>query len=225
MFFDRDASYAVGLADALRHRGPEPIGEVVMSLLMGGVPLDRWQDFDEAHALRLFRRFREVADGSPALRAAPYHELERFVATVGAALAERVGADPEDPEVTLTAIVIAGLARVWARATFIHVQRVSSMAALEEAVRNDVLRALRIAMPTLNAFDDLVAGAARQDRPRPTPGRLSGRGDSGAGQGAVLAFEPHPGCPRRTHEIVREDRRRSWRSPRDVRPGGTRGYE
>jgi AcrR family transcriptional regulator len=165
MFFDRDASYAVGLADALRHRGPEPIGEVVTNLLVGSVPLDRWQDFDEAHALRLFRRFCEVAESSPALRAAPYHELERFVATVGAALAERVGTDADDPEVTLTTIVIAGLARVWARATFIHVQRVSSMAALDEAVRSDVLRAIRLATPTLNAFDDIDVRAPREDRP------------------------------------------------------------
>ena len=110
-----------------------------------------------SHALRLFRRFCEVADSSPALRAAPYVELERFTAIVGAALAERIGGDPDDPEVTLAAIVIAGLARVWARATFPHVQRASSMAALERAVRADVERALRIAAPTLDAFDNLDA--------------------------------------------------------------------
>ena len=82
-------------------------------------------------------------------------ELERFTATVGPALAERIGADSDDPEVTLTAIAIAGLARVWARATFIHIQRVSSMTALGDAVRNDMNRALRLATPTLTAFDDL----------------------------------------------------------------------
>jgi len=157
MFFDRDESYAEALAEAVRHRGAEPLGEVVVNTLIGGVPLDRWQDLDEAHALRLFRRFCEVADSSPALRAAPYVELERFTATVGTALAARVGMDSDDPAVTLTAIVIAGLARVWTRATFTHVQRVSSMAALEGAVRADVIRALRIATPTLSAFDNLDA--------------------------------------------------------------------
>jgi hypothetical protein len=45
---------------------------------------------------------------------------------------------------------------VWARATFIHVQRVSSMAALDSAVRSDVLRAVRIATPSLAAFDRLA---------------------------------------------------------------------
>ncbi len=156
MFLDRDESDAEALADAVRHRGAEPLGEVVVNSLIDGLPLDRWQDLDEALALRLFRRFCEVADSSPALRAAPYLELERFTATIGAALAARIGTDSDDPEVTLTAIVIAGLARVWVRAAFIHVQRVSSMAALEEAVRNDVIRALRIAAPTLSAFDNLA---------------------------------------------------------------------
>ncbi len=155
MFFDRDESFADALAEAVRHRGAEPLGEVVVNVLIGGVPLDRWQDLDEAHALRLFRRFCEVADSSPALRAAPYVELERFTAIVGAALAERIGADPDDPEVTLAVIVIAGLARVWAHATFMHVQRASSMAALESAVRADLIRALRIATPTLSAFDNV----------------------------------------------------------------------
>lgn len=157
MFFDRDESYAGALAEAVRHRGAEPLGEVVVAALFGGVPLDRWQDLDEALALRLFQRFCEVADSSPALRTAPYVELERFTATVGAALAERIGADPDDPEVTLTAIVIAALTRVWARSTFTHVQRVSSIAALEGAVRADLVRALEIATPTLDAFDNLDA--------------------------------------------------------------------
>lgn len=155
MFFDRDESYAEALAEAVRHRGAEPLGEVVVNALIGGVPLDRWQDLDEPHALSLFRRFCEVADSSPALRAAPYVDLERFTATIGAALAARVGAASDDPEVTLAAIVIAGLARARVRAVFTHVQRVSSMAALADAVRNDVIRALRIAGPTLSAFDSL----------------------------------------------------------------------
>src|SRR5664280_3357990 len=89
MFFDRDESYAEALAEAVRYRRAEPLGEVVVNALGGGVPLDRWQDLDEAHALRLFRRFCEVAESSPALRAAPYIALERFTATIGAALAER----------------------------------------------------------------------------------------------------------------------------------------
>jgi AcrR family transcriptional regulator len=140
-------------------RGPAPwaesLGEVVVNTLFGGIPLDRWAGMDEAHSLRLFRRFCEVAESSPTLRAAPYIEFERFTATVGASLAERIGRDSDDPEVELTAIVIAGLARVWALATYTQVQRVSSLAALERAVRADVIRAAHLAAPTLDAFDNL----------------------------------------------------------------------
>jgi hypothetical protein len=110
---------------------------------------------DEAHSLRLFRRFCEVAESSPTLREAPYIELERFTATVGASLAQRIGRDSDDPEVELAAIVIAGLARVWTRATFTHVQKLSSFAAIERAVRADVSRAAHLAAPTLDAFDNL----------------------------------------------------------------------
>ena len=42
MFFDRDESYAEALAEAVRHRGAEPLGEVVVDALIGGIPLDRW---------------------------------------------------------------------------------------------------------------------------------------------------------------------------------------
>jgi hypothetical protein len=59
--------------------------------------------------------------------------------------------------VELTAIVIAGLARVWALATYTQVQRVSSLAALERAVRADVTRAAQLAAPALDAFDDLYS--------------------------------------------------------------------
>ena len=155
MFFDRTDSSADALAEAVRHPGGGPLGEVLLNALFGGFGMDRWDGMGEAIALRLFRRFCEVAVSSPALRAAPYAELEGFTATVGVSLAERIGADPGDPEVELTAIVVAGLARESTQATFRHVQHAPSFAELDRSVRADVIRALRIATPTLDAFDNL----------------------------------------------------------------------
>jgi AcrR family transcriptional regulator len=155
MFFDRSESHAGALAEAVRHRGTASLREVVVDTLFDRIPLDRWAGMDEAQSLRLFRRFCEVAESSPTLRAAPYVELEHFTETVGAALAERIDRDPDDPEVEFTAIVLAGLARVWALATYTQVQRASSLAALEVAVRADVTRAAQLAAPTLDAFDKL----------------------------------------------------------------------
>jgi AcrR family transcriptional regulator len=173
MFFDRSESNVEALADAVRHRGPEPLSDVVVNTLFGGIPLDRWAGRDEAQSLRLFRRFCEVAESSQTLREAPYIELGSFTATVGASLAERIGRDAGDPEVELVAIVIAGLSRVWALATYRHVQKVSSLAALERAVRADVGRAAHLAAPTLDAFDKLdgrpLPGSAPQPRRSQSP--------------------------------------------------------
>jgi len=157
MFFDRTESNVEALAVAIRLRGPERLSDVVVDALFGGLPLDRWDGQDEAQSLRLFRRFCEVAESSQTLRDAPFIELERFTTTVGAALAERIGRDAGDPEVELAAIVVAGLSRVWALATYRQVQKVSSLAALERAVRADVIRAAHLAAPTLDAFDNLAS--------------------------------------------------------------------
>ena len=164
MFFDRTDSSADALAEAVRHPEDGPLGEALLKALFGGVEMLRWEGIEEAQALRLFRRFCEVAISSAALRAAPYAELEGFTATVGASLAERIGADPGDPEVELTAIVVAGLARESTQATFRHVRHASSFAALERSVRADVARALRIATPTLDAFDNLGIRPRQLDR-------------------------------------------------------------
>jgi AcrR family transcriptional regulator len=169
MFFDRSDASVVALVEAVRRRGPERLSDIVVDTLFGGIPLDRWVGQDEAQSLRLFRRFCEVAEGSQTLRQAPYIELERFTEMVGAALAERVGRDAGDPEVELAAIVIAGLSRVWALATYRHVQRVSSLAALESAVRADVGRAAHLAAPTLDAFDDPDSWHAAGTNTRPHP--------------------------------------------------------
>jgi AcrR family transcriptional regulator len=164
MFYDRSESFAEAIADAVRHRGDKPLEEVLLDAMIGGVPVGLWPGVDEARAMRLFRRFCEVAESSPVLRAAPFAEAEHFTATVGASLAERVGCEPNDPEVGLAAFVIAGLGRVSARSAFFHVQRVPSMDALGRAVRADVIRALKIAAPALEAFDNVDRQSGRRNR-------------------------------------------------------------
>ena len=103
----------------------------------------------------LFRRFCEVATGSPTLVAARFADLPRFIDEVSIALAQRVGAEPIDPEVQLATLVIAGLVRVRLESTFHHVQQATSFAALNDAVRRDILRAAQLAEPSLTAFDNM----------------------------------------------------------------------
>ena len=77
----------------------------------------------------------------------------------------------------LTAIVIARLSHVRVQATYRQVRTKSSIAALRRAVQADVVLALRIGAPTLDALDgvDGKAAAARkvsgeQDRSSGPPG-------------------------------------------------------
>ena len=155
MFFDRSEAMTNAVADAVRERGRASLVEAVVQSLGGGIRPGRWGALDEAGQLHLFRLFCDAATGSPTLVAARFADLPRFIDEVSIALAHRIGADPIDPEVQLATLVIAGMVRIRLESTFHHVQHVTSLAALNKAVKRDVLRAARLAEPTLAAFDNM----------------------------------------------------------------------
>jgi AcrR family transcriptional regulator len=155
MFFDRSESMIGAVADAVRERGSASLVDAVVQSLGGGVHLRRSKALDDAAQLQLIRLFSDEATRSPALVAAQFADLPRFIDEISGALAQRVGADPHDPEVQLATVVIAGLLRVGLQSTFHHARQVTSVAALNDVVRRDLLRAARLAEPTLTAFDDL----------------------------------------------------------------------
>jgi AcrR family transcriptional regulator len=176
MFLDRSESMIIAVADAVRERGSDSLVEAVVQALVG-IHSGQWEALDkeasspsacethgqqppadEARQLWLSRLFVGVATGSPTLVTARLADLTHFTDEVSVALAQRVGADRNDPEVLLTTLVIAGIDRVRLQSTYLHVQDVTSLAALNDAVHRDVLRAARLAEPTLKAFDDLVVG-------------------------------------------------------------------
>ena len=166
MFFDRSEAMINALADAVRDRGGVPLVEAVTQSMGGGIRSARSETSDEATQLRLSRLFVESATRSPTLVAARFADLPRFIDQVSLALAQRIGAGPADPEVQLATFVIAGLVRVRMESTFHHVQHVTSLAALNRAVRRDVLTAARLAEPTLTAFDNLRKTAQGRRRGR-----------------------------------------------------------
>ena len=107
-------------------------------------------DFTDAATSAIASLFPEDLDPLMASRLA---EFSRFTDEIADALAERTGADPVDPEVQLVALVIAGIVRVRQQSTFHHGRLATSTAAIDQAVHDDLLRAGRIAEPTLTAFD------------------------------------------------------------------------
>ena len=160
MLFDRSESRINAVADAVRERGDLSLVEAVVQALAGGIQPSRQVVLDEAGQLRLFRLFCDVATGSPTLAGARLADFARFTDEMSAALAKRIGADPIDPEVQLAALVIAGLVRVRQQSTFNHVHRATSLAALDDAVNRDLLRAAQLAEPTLTAFDNNLRESA-----------------------------------------------------------------
>jgi AcrR family transcriptional regulator len=157
MFFDRSESMIGAVADAVRERGSGSLVDAVVRSLGAGVHLRSSEAVDDAAQLRLIRLFCQAATRSPALVAARFADLSRFIDEVSSALAQRVGADPADPEVQLATLVVAGILRVGVESTFQHVEHASSIAGLNEIVRRDILRAARLAEPTLGAFDRSVS--------------------------------------------------------------------
>jgi AcrR family transcriptional regulator len=155
MLFDRSEATINAVAEAVRERGSVPLVDAVVQSLNAGIASGQRGTLDEAGQLRLFRRFCDVATGSPTLAAARFADVARFIDEVSDALAKRVGADPTDPEVQLATLVVAGIVRVRQQSTFQHVQHAASLAALDDAVRSDVRRAARLAEPTLTAFDKI----------------------------------------------------------------------
>ena len=155
LFLDRSESMVNAVADAVRERGSASLVEAVVQALPGGIHPGQREALDEARQLQLFRLFCDVATESPTLVAARFAEFARFTDEVSIALAQRIGADPIDPEVQLATLVIGGLVRVRLQSTFHHVQQATSIAALNDVVHRDILRAAELAEPSLTAFDNM----------------------------------------------------------------------
>jgi len=108
---------------------------------MGSKPLTD-DDLDADAILELLETMRRggEAEGNGGLRERKKRRLRQRISNVATALFLTEG--------------------ILYRATFTHIQTASSFAALDTAVRADVIRALRTAAPALDAFDTDFPAAA-----------------------------------------------------------------
>jgi len=159
MLLDRSDSMTKAVVDAVLDGAGASLVEDVVQALSTGPQFAPPGTVDEARQLHFMRLFCDVATGSPSLAAARHAEFARFVDDVSVALAKRVGTDPIGPEVQLAAVVVAGLSRARLQSMYHHVNHVTSFAALHDLVRDDFLRAARLAEPTLTAFDAMRQAA------------------------------------------------------------------
>jgi AcrR family transcriptional regulator len=155
MFFDRTEPMISAVADAVRERGSASLIDVVVQSIAIEIHPGGLEALDGARQMQLIRLFHEVATTSPTLVAARFADLPRFIDEVSTALAQRIGADPSDPEVHLATFVIGGLVEVRVQSAFNHVEHATSFAALNDAVHRDFLKAAQVAEPSLTAFDEM----------------------------------------------------------------------
>jgi AcrR family transcriptional regulator len=155
MFFDRSEPMINAVADAVRERRSASLIEVVVQSIASEIHPGRWEALHDADQLHFIRLFCDVATGSPTLVAARFADLPHFIDEVSIALAQRIGADPIDPEVQLATFVIAGLVEVRVQSAFHHVKDATSFVALNDVIHRDFLKAAQLVEPTLDAFDNM----------------------------------------------------------------------
>ena len=157
MLFDRAEALTAAIAGAVRDRSRGLLADSVLPELMSSALPREWPaGVEETEALALLGRFAEVSTASPTLRGATYLAAEPFVDVVSQALAERISAEPEAPEVRLTATVLAGLVLARLQAFQRHALVASSIDGLQRAIEEDIRRAMLVARPTLDAVDRLL---------------------------------------------------------------------
>jgi len=119
-----------------------------------------------AQEVDLFRRFIEMIDGTPALRAAQRDLMDRLVQVAAHALAERAGVSPDDPEPQMAATAILGLWAVGLRATERHTTKGLPPAQARDAVIAEVRRAGRLIDTGLWCFGAIAQGGVQREQLR-----------------------------------------------------------
>jgi AcrR family transcriptional regulator len=113
-----------------------------------------------------FRRFVDLIERTPSLRAAQRDMMDRLVQSAAEALAARVGVNPEDPEPQIAAHALVGLWRVQFHAMHALADETMSVREMREKVAADVRRAARVIDTGLWGFGMVVQGSNGRDQLR-----------------------------------------------------------
>jgi AcrR family transcriptional regulator len=120
---------------------------------------DDWPD-----GLPMLRRFGELIENTPSLRAAQREMMDRFAEVAAAAMAARAGVDPEDPEPQIAAYALLGLVRVQLRAMHRYADGSFSPGEVCDLVVAEVHRAARLIDTGLWSFGMAVRGTSGRDQ-------------------------------------------------------------
>jgi len=123
---------------------------------------------DPSEASARVRRFADLIQATPSLRAYERDMTDQLVAQAAQVLAARVGMDPEDPEPQMAAGAVLELWRVQGRSLRRHLDATSTSAQIYKLVSSDVQRAARLLTDGLASFDTLKRRAPTRHRSFPT---------------------------------------------------------
>jgi AcrR family transcriptional regulator len=162
LVLDREEAMSAAIERAL---GPErtlgsPVDAVVSLITEETNGLYDYRDAASAEPADpgIIRRFVEMFERTPSLRAAQRDMMERLAETAARAMAERAGVDPHDPEPQIAASALVGLWRIQLHAMARYADTSLPPGEVRERVLAEVQRAARLIDTGLWSFGLAVQG-------------------------------------------------------------------
>jgi AcrR family transcriptional regulator len=124
---------------------PSPVEAAVAAIVAEVEAMfDKWGSADRPPDPALIRRFAEMINQTPALRAAQWEMLDRMGQVAAEGIAARAGVNPDDPEPQIAASAVLGLWRVQFGSMARHAIGDHTVIELRDAVIADVRRAAHL---------------------------------------------------------------------------------
>jgi AcrR family transcriptional regulator len=154
LVLDRWETTAVSLRSGLADPGMSPVEAARRILAAELEDLLSWltSHEDQAAARSTMRRFVELIEATPALRAHQRDARDGIVAVAAEVLGERAGMSADAPEPQITAIALIGLWDVHARSLSRHLHAGHDVDAIRQGVLAEVGRAARVIDEGLGSF-------------------------------------------------------------------------
>jgi AcrR family transcriptional regulator len=167
LLLDREGAMADAIRRALGPGSParSPV-EAALDVLAGDLDgITASLGDRDGDGLAMLRRFTELLDATPSLRAAQRDLENRLVQVAAEAMAARAGVDPDDPEPQIAAHSVIGLWRVQFHALRRYAADDAVAAGeLHETVSAEVRRAARLIDSGLWTFGVMVTGSGGREQ-------------------------------------------------------------
>lgn len=166
LLLDREDEMLAVLHRALGPDAPprSPIDNVVDELEADVARMFTYWDRGDPVAVATLRRFMELIESTPSLRAAQRDMMDRLVQAAAEALAIRAGVDPEDPEPQIAAVAIVGLWAIQFRAMQQVVEGACAPGEEVALVADRLRRAARLIDTGLWSFNSAVQGTTSRQQ-------------------------------------------------------------